>query len=183
LVTLRAGLQVATGSPEKKAFIDSTMGSIHQLVDMAEFGPVEWPDVPPRERDPEEVLSPLAQSLAESVRTEVLVPDLTSRAQTVDLEAEGDDAAAPAVFVDRAISEIDAARDRVRDARGEVGARATDLVVEHMKRGDGPGARYFDADLAEAAARSMRDRFSSDPDGAVRAMGELDPRAVLSLIV
>lgn len=190
LVTLRAGLQVSTDGEERRAFVKSTLGSISQLVDMTELGPVEWPDVPPRNREPGEVLSPLEQSLAQTLETQVAIPELGSRdipqLSSEELRAAATDALAeaeePTVLVDRAISKIDAARRQLNEARSEVGARAADFVDGQMRASGEDRPRFFDAELAEAAARSMRDRFTADPESAVRAMGKLDPESVLTLV-
>lgn len=184
LVTLRAGLQVASDGAEKEAFVESTLGSITQLVDMADFGPAEWPDVPPREPEPGEVLSPLEASLLETVSPELLLPELPSAddASADASRGERENPASVAAFVDRAISDIDAASRRIHDVRGEVGMKAASLVSGRLRSEAGRPTEYVDPELAEASARAMRDRFTSDPDAAVRAIGELDPEAVLALI-
>jgi hypothetical protein len=184
LVTLRAGLQVSGDPEERRTFVDSTLGSIRQLVDMADFGPVEWPDVPPREVEPGEVLSPLEASLAATHETQISIPDLDNASSTAeDPTAAGErDAEDQTAFVDRAISQIDAARRQVSDVRSQMGERAANAIGGHMRASSPDRPRYHDSELAEASARAMRERFASDPAAAVRAMGQLDPEAVLTLV-
>lgn len=183
LVTLRAGLQISSDSAERDAFVDSTMGSIRQLVDMADFGPVEWPDVPPREVGPDDQLSPLEAQLAQTFERDVLVPELQLQGSSSPGGA-GSSAGAqePAEVVDRAINEIDAARRQVRDVRSEMGSRVADVIGGHMRTSSPERPRFQDRELAEASARAMRDRFASDPQAAMRAMGQLDAEAVLTLV-
>ncbi|NJK89802.1 MAG: hypothetical protein HC923_10670 [Myxococcales bacterium] len=90
LVTLRAGLSLSQDESEQRQFVESTLKSIRRVVDMTDFrGPVQWPDVPPREYDPDAVLSPLAQTLAKALEPNLAEPPEVGMANDEEDESGG----------------------------------------------------------------------------------------------
>ncbi|NJK89801.1 MAG: hypothetical protein HC923_10665 [Myxococcales bacterium] len=84
--------------------------------------------------------------------------------------------------MERAIGEVETARDRTSEARNLLGSEAVRSLDARLGEGGQRGIQFANPNAAEDTARLVRDRLVQDPERAIEAMGELDSEAVLSLI-
>jgi len=155
---MRARLDVALQSG-KQDFMADTMDSVHRVAEMTRLSdPVDWPDVPPRELEPGEILLPLRRQLAESLRSKLYQPDLE--------QADPESVAAS----------VDDARRRLDGLSVEI-AQDVEAVVRSMFK-----AELVEAKESDALREEVRTALSRDPRGAAKEAAGLRAEDVLALV-
>lgn len=133
------------------------------------LGPVEWPDVPPRELPSGKPLLPLRTRLAEGLVPEddglTDVSRALEQARVEGVEPEPDQ-------VVQGLQELSALRERFAVETG-------DAVERALQEGDEP-VTFEDDAAAEAAARDLVASVARDPTGAVAT--QFEPTRVVELL-
>jgi hypothetical protein len=163
LGTLQSSLAL---EPEATEFAEATLRSIQRVLEMSGFeGPIQWPDVPPRESSPGEVLLPLESRLVEDLAAEAYLPTVSDQV-LADVQGEEAGAAVEALSADveRRLEDLGRAKQRVA-------AGVLDVV-----RGAFGAPAPLDDERALATADALRDA----PGGAAAT---LEPERVLALVL
>lgn len=152
----RLDVAIQTG---KAGFTRDTVGSVQRVAEMTRLSdPVQWPDVPPREIEAGEVLLPLRERLAESLRTDLYQLDL-----------EEADPEAMSASIDDARRRLDAvSKEMEQDVEG---------VVRSMFQ-VGPS----EAPDVDELRREVRRGLSEDAQNAVKEAAGVGAEDVLALV-
>lgn len=166
LTDLRSRLQTGGGAGD--AFVEKTLQSVRRVVEMTGFeGPVQWPDAPPKDPAPGEVLLPLRQSLADALDGQLYMPNVSA-----------EEGAEPVAEVARIAGEVERGLERL----GGVESRVLDAIDETVREAFGVPDRMTDAEM-EQATREVRGLLAEDPASAVAVAANVSADDVAALVL
>ncbi|MGF1511694.1 MAG: hypothetical protein ACFB9M_19535 [Myxococcota bacterium] len=173
LITLRGSFD--SGIAGRSDFATATARSIDHVVALSRFrGPVEWPEVPPRDPAPGEVLLPLESRLLESLDPSLYLPDMSTEPYRGLASGSGELREEVVALTDQALGDVERRIARLEVTRSKVEAGILGSVHESFG-----SPQPLDPTGADDVARGVVGEAARE----ATVVGALSPADVLALIM